>query len=85
MIALISAASDSQAGTVASLGGFAVLAIATVVLAIIAFILKLVGVNKASKDEHKKVLELPNWDNKIFKKISGIDAEAEIAKDNRME
>ena len=41
--------------------------------------------NKASKDEHKKVLELPNWDNKIFKKISGIDAEAEIAKDNRME
>ena len=51
VIGLIAAKSDSQAGAIASLGGFAVLAIATVVLAIIAFILKLVGVNKASKDE----------------------------------
>ena len=37
--------------------------------------------NKASKKEHKKVLELPNFDNEIFKEISGIDAEAEIAKE----
>ena len=37
--------------------------------------------DKASKNEHKKVLELPNWDNEIFKEISGIDAEAEIAKE----
>ena len=38
--------------------------------------------NKASKDEHKKLLKLPNWNNKIFMEISGIDAEAEIAKEN---
>ena len=38
--------------------------------------------NKASKEEHKKLLKLPNWDNAIFKEISGIDAEAEIAKEN---
>lgn len=37
--------------------------------------------NKASKEEHIKMLELPNWDNEVFKEISGIDAEAEIAKE----
>ena len=37
--------------------------------------------NKASKEEHKKLLSLPNWDNGIFKEISGIDAEDEIAKE----
>ena len=37
--------------------------------------------DKASKEEHKKLLELPNWNNEIFKEISGIDAEAEIAKE----
>ena len=37
--------------------------------------------DKADKEEHKKLLKLPNWDNEIFKKISGIDAEAEIAKE----
>ena len=37
--------------------------------------------DKADKEEHKKLLELPNWDNEIFKEISGIDAEAEIAKE----
>ena len=36
--------------------------------------------DKASPEEHKKLLKLPNWDNEIFKEISGIDAEAEIAK-----
>ena len=51
VVALITAANNSQGGTVASLGGFAVLAIASMVLAIIAFIFKLIGVNKASKDE----------------------------------
>ena len=35
--------------------------------------------NKANKQEHLKMLELPNWDNEVFKEISGIDAEAEIA------
>jgi hypothetical protein len=38
--------------------------------------------DKADKAEHKKLLKLPNWDNDIFKEISGIDAEAEIAKEN---
>ena len=37
--------------------------------------------DKASKVEHKKLLDLPNWNNEIFKKISGIDAEAEITKE----
>ena len=37
--------------------------------------------NKASKEGHKKLLSLPNWDNAIFKEISGIDAEAEIKKE----
>lgn len=51
MIALAAAASKSDTGTFASLGGFAVFAIGSIVLAIIAFILKLIGVSKASKDE----------------------------------
>ena len=38
--------------------------------------------NKASKEEHKELLKLPNWDNAIFKDISGIDAEFEITKEN---
>ena len=37
--------------------------------------------NRASLEEHKKLLALPNWNNDIFKEISGIDAEAEIAKE----
>ena len=35
--------------------------------------------DKASKEEHMKLLKLPNWNNEIFKEISGIDAEYEIA------
>ena len=38
--------------------------------------------DKADKEEHKQLLGLPNWDNEIFKEISGIDAEAEIAKES---
>ena len=38
--------------------------------------------DKASKEEHKKLLKLPNWNNEIFKEISGIDAETEIAKED---
>jgi hypothetical protein len=37
--------------------------------------------NKTSKGEHEKLLKLPNWNNEIFMEISGIDAEAEIAKE----
>ena len=37
--------------------------------------------NKVSKREHEKLLKLPNWDNEIFMEISGINAEAEIAKE----
>ena len=39
--------------------------------------------DKASKKEHILLLDLPNWDNEIFKEISGIDAEAEIEKENK--
>ena len=39
--------------------------------------------DKADKEEHKQLLELPNWNNEIFKEISGIDAEAEIAKETK--
>lgn len=35
--------------------------------------------DRATKEEHKKLLALPNWNNEIFKEISGIDAEEEIA------
>ena len=35
----------------------------------------------ASKEEHEQLLKLPNWDNEVFKEITGIDAEAEIAKE----
>lgn len=41
--------------------------------------------DKAGKEEHKQLLELPNWNNEIFKEISGIDAEAEIAKEIKNE
>ena len=41
--------------------------------------------DKADKEEHKKLLKLPNWNNEIFKEISGIDAEAEIAKEYEKE
>ena len=37
--------------------------------------------DKASKEEHLEMLKLPNWNNEVFKEISGIDAEAEIAKE----
>ena len=39
--------------------------------------------DRADKEEHKQLLGLPNWNNKIFKEISGIDAEAEIAKETK--
>ena len=37
--------------------------------------------NKASVEERKKLFDLPNWDNKVFEEITGIDAETEIAKE----
>ena len=37
--------------------------------------------DKVGKEEHKQLLKLPNWNNEIFKEITGIDAEAEIAKE----
>lgn len=39
--------------------------------------------DEADKAEHKKLLNLPNWNNDLFKEISGIDAEAEIAKEEK--
>ena len=38
--------------------------------------------DKVNKEEHKKIFALPNWDNEVFKEITGIDAEAEIAREN---
>lgn len=38
--------------------------------------------DKAGKEEHEGLLKLPNWNNEVFKEITGIDAEAEIAKEN---
>ena len=35
--------------------------------------------DRAGKEEHMKLLKLPNWNNEIFREISGIDAEYEIA------
>ena len=37
--------------------------------------------DKVGKEEHKELLKLPNWNNKVFKEITGIDAEAEITKE----
>lgn len=34
--------------------------------------------DKASVNERKKLFDLPNWDNEVFKEITGIDAEAEL-------
>ena len=34
--------------------------------------------NKASIEERKKLCDLPNWDNQVFKEITGINAENEI-------
>ena len=48
---LIAAASDNETGTLASIGGLAVFGVAVIVLAIIAFILQLVGTINGSKDE----------------------------------
>ena len=36
--------------------------------------------NKASVEERKQLFNLPNWDNEVFKEITGIDAEAEVEK-----
>ena len=37
--------------------------------------------DKGGKEEHKELLKLPNWNNEVFKEITGIDAEAEITKE----
>ena len=34
--------------------------------------------DKASDEDRRKVLALPNWDNEVFKEISGIDVEKEL-------
>ena len=36
--------------------------------------------NEASVEERKQLFDLPNWDNEVFKEITGIDAEAEAEK-----
>ena len=39
--------------------------------------------NKAEFSERKKLFSLPNWNNEIFMQISGIDAEKEIAEEEK--
>ena len=34
--------------------------------------------DKASDEDRRRCLALPNWDNEVFKEISGIDVEAEL-------
>lgn len=34
--------------------------------------------NRASIEERKELFDLPNWDNKVFEEITGIDAETEL-------
>ena len=36
--------------------------------------------DKASVEERKKLFDLPNWDNEVFKEITGIDVEKELKK-----
>jgi len=35
--------------------------------------------NNATDEDRRKTLELPNWDNEIFKEITGIDVEKELS------
>jgi hypothetical protein len=37
--------------------------------------------DKADEDDRRKVMDLPNWNNEIFKEISGIDVESELKKE----
>jgi len=39
--------------------------------------------NRASQEEKEMCLELPNWNNEIFKEITGIDVEKELSKENQ--
>ena len=39
--------------------------------------------SKAGFSERKKLFSLPNWNNEIFMQISGIDAEKEIAEEEK--
>jgi hypothetical protein len=36
----------------------------------------------ASDEDRRKCFDIPNWDNEMFKEISGIDVEAELAAEN---
>lgn len=39
--------------------------------------------DNASDEDRRKVLALPNWDNEVFKEISGIDVEKEMYEQKR--
>jgi hypothetical protein len=40
--------------------------------------------DNATEEDRKKTLELPNWDNEIFKEITGIDVEEELNEPEKM-
>ena len=35
--------------------------------------------DQASDEDRREILELPHWNNEVFKEISGIDVEKELA------
>lgn len=41
--------------------------------------------DKAPEEERRQVLDLPNWDNEIFKEITGIDVENELQNQSNQE
>lgn len=41
--------------------------------------------DKASDEDRRKCFDIPNWDNEVFKEISGIDVEAELNKRGTIE
>jgi hypothetical protein len=40
--------------------------------------------DNATEEDRKKTLELPNWDNEIFKEITGVDVERELSESKDM-
>ena len=40
--------------------------------------------DKATKEDKEKCFAIPNWNNEMFKEISGIDVEKELKKDDKI-
>ncbi len=64
-LGVVSAQENSTTGAVASVGGIALFGIAAAVIAVVAFIIKIIGINKASLDE-------PSFKIALYLVIAGI-------------